>query len=140
MFKFLDGNKNRFTNAIYLIVSLLALARGADYHQIANGLLSALGWQQDAGMFASMAVLASQLWSAWAFVDSLIKAYRQRKAGATLAELNSPVGILKAGTADGTIRSKDELPVLLTVADSPKAAPVVVVVVAKAAIEPVLAG
>ena len=138
MFKFLDGNKNRFTNLIYLIVSLVALANGADLRQIANGLLSALGWQQDAGMFAAMAVLASQLWSAWAFVDSLIKAYRQRKAGATLAEINTPAGIVLAGTADGTIRSKDAEPVVLTVADSPKVAPTLIVV-AKAAIEPVVA-
>jgi hypothetical protein len=130
--KFLNGNKNRITNLIYLIVSLIALASGADYHQIANGLLAALGWQQDAGAAASMAVLASQLWAAWAFVDSLGKAYRQRKAGATLAEINTPTGVIKEGVANGTIRTMDSSPVLLTVADSPRELPTVVVT-AKAA-------
>lgn len=94
--KFLDGNKNRLTVAIMVVASTLAVATGTDYKTIAQGLIKAIGGTDTEALWATVTVIVGHLWGVYLVFDSWRKARTQVKAGATLSEVNSATGIIKA--------------------------------------------
>jgi hypothetical protein len=48
------------------------------------------------------------LFAIWAAIHSLWKMWKQHKAGATLPELNSTAGVVKAAIADGSLKAGEQ--------------------------------
>jgi len=119
--KLIDGNKRLIVVLAFIVSGFVALLTGNDVSQWIDLILRAMGWT-DAALINDAKGLATQivpmLFAIWAAVSALIKMWQQRKAGATLAEINSPTGVVKAAIADGTLRSN--VPVVLSIADKPK--------------------
>ena len=130
----LDGNKRLLVVLAFIVSGFVALLTGHDVSQWVGIVLGVFGWN-DPGMVKAAQDTATQvvpmLFAIWAAASSLWKMYLQHKAGATLVELNSPTGVVKAAVADGTLRTLDATPTALAIASAPKPEALSVVVVAQ---------
>ena len=104
--KALDGQKRLIVVLGFVLSGLVALFTGQDVSQWLDLGLRATGYT-DAGMIAGAKELATQvvplLFAIWAAAHALWKLYGERKAGATVAELGTTAGAVKAAVADGSL-------------------------------------
>lgn len=122
MLKLLDGNKRLLVVLGFTISSFVALLTGQDVSQWLDLALRAMGWTDpttinDAKMLATE--IAPLLFAVWAAVHALWKMWEQHKAGATVAQINSPIGVVKAAIADDMLKVQSASPVTLVMAAEP---------------------
>jgi hypothetical protein len=107
MLKLIDGNKRTIVTLGFVVSGFIALLTGQDVGQWLDLALRALGWS-DAVVIANAKEIAVQivplLFALWAAVSGLLKMWKQSKAGATAKEINSPMGVIKAAVADGSLQ------------------------------------
>lgn len=131
MLKLLDGNKRLLVVLGFVVSSFVAMLTGQDVSQWLDLALRAFGWT-DASAIASAKELSTQivplLFAIWAAVSGLRKIRKQWKAGATPTEINSPIGVVKAAVADGTLAlvvpSRVDAPTVLEMSGVPVVAQV----------------
>jgi hypothetical protein len=108
MLRLLDGNKRLLVVLGFIIAGFVQLLTGQDVGQWIGLFLRAFGWTDPALIDTAKAVagkVAPMLFAIWAAAHSLWKMYRQWKAGASLSELNSTAGVVKAAIADGSLKA-----------------------------------
>lgn len=101
--KILDGWKNRIVVIGYTVAIIAAVLMGQDYRQLADGLLKALGYSGTPADWQVATVIATHMLALWGVIDTVIKAVRQRRAGATWTEIFSTPGFAKQAIKDGVI-------------------------------------
>jgi hypothetical protein len=134
MQKLLDGNKRLVVTLGFILAGLITLLTGRDVGTWLDLALRAFGWT-DAALISGAKELATQivplLFAIWAAVSGLWKMWRQHKAGATTTELSSPVGVVKAALADGSLAVASPRPATLVMTTGTKlvgGAPVTLIV------------
>ena len=104
--KALDGQKRLIVVLGFVVSGFVALLTGQDVSQWLDLGLRATGYT-DAEMIGGAKSLATQivplLFAIWAAAHALWKLYGERKAGATVAELGTTAGAVKAAVADGSL-------------------------------------
>ena len=123
--KALDGQKRLIVVLGFIASGLVALLTGQDVSQWLDFGLRATGYT-DAEMIAGAKDLATQIvplvFAIWAAGHGLWKLYKERKAGATVAEMGSTAGAVKAAVADGSLvvaNNSLEDPAVLELAGTP---------------------
>ena len=104
--KFIDGNERKLWLLAFVVVGLVKALTGHDVTQLMNGILAAGGWgsSSDATWAADASVgLVTWLTALYAAGRGLWDWYKQHKAGATVTELGSAPGVVKAAMADGSL-------------------------------------
>jgi hypothetical protein len=121
MLKALDGQKRLIVVLGFIVSGFVGLLTGQDVGAYLDLLLRALGWS-DPTLIGDAKGLATQvvplLFAIWAAGSALLKLYQQHKAGATLVELGSSAGVIKAALTDGTLRTMDATPTALSIESS----------------------
>jgi hypothetical protein len=119
--RFLDGQKRLIVVLGFIVSGFVALLTGQDVGQWLDLLLRALGWQ-DAAIIADAKELATQivplLFAIWAAAHALWGMWKQHKAGARASELGSPVGVIRAAVADGTVKVVAPEPMVLRLTET----------------------
>jgi len=136
--KLMDGNKRLLVVLGFIVSGFVALVTGQDVSAWLDVILRATGWTNPE-MIEGAKGLATQivpmLFAIWAAAHGLWKMWKQHKAGATASELSSPIGVVKAALADGTLTVSARNPVVLKMTDAApteaKAAPIVAVMIAE---------
>jgi hypothetical protein len=102
----LDGKKSVIVTVCFVLSGAAAMLTGQDLSHWLDLLLRAFGWTDPEiidGAKATATEIVPLLLAAWAAGHALVKWYKQRKAGATVAEMGSPVGVVKAALSAGVI-------------------------------------
>jgi len=104
MLKLLDGWKTWLSAVVWTLTLFFALIAGQDLTPIAEGIAKAMRWETPAGeTLVLYGMIANSLFALWGIVAKVLKARAQRRAGATFSEMGSPIGVVKAALADGTL-------------------------------------
>ena len=119
MLKLLDGWKTWLSAVVWTLTLFFALIAGQDLTPIAQGIAKAMRWETPAGeALVFYGMIANSLFALWGIVAKVLKARAQRRAGATFSELGSPIGVVKAALADGTLAVASTLPATLIMTPS----------------------
>jgi hypothetical protein len=104
--RFLDGKKSFLFILAFIVSGIVQALTGADISTLIDAGLRAMDWQ-DPVAIAEAKGLATQavplLLALWASGSSLLKMAKQYKAGASIAALGTPVGVVKAAIANGSL-------------------------------------
>jgi len=137
MLKLLDGWKTWLSAVVWTLTLFFALIAGQDLTPIAQGIAKAMRWDTPTGeALVFYGLIANSLFALWGIMAKVVKARAQRRAGATLSELGSPIGVVKAALADGTLAVASSVPatlIMTTSASAPLAGDSVALVVKPAA-------
>jgi hypothetical protein len=98
--KLLDGNKSWLSGLIYVLGLIFAVMTGHDIMPLVNAGLDATGLgAPGVRETVLLAICAHAAVSVWGVVSGAIKRFKQVKAGATLTEVGSAEGYIKAEVA-----------------------------------------
>ena len=121
MVKLLDGNKRTIVTLGFIVSGTVALVTGYDVSQWLDLVLRTFGWT-DPVIIDGAKELATQIvpliFALWAAASGLVKMWKQHQAGATPTEIGSPIGVVKAALADGTLAVASAAPATLIMAPS----------------------
>lgn len=109
---FLSGKKGLIVILMTAVALLVKLITGEDLTQWVHIIVNALGWGQELsnpaiGMVADLVVAAFTTWTA---VKTLMKFYREKRAGASMLEAGTPIGAVKLAIANGVIPPVEIVP------------------------------
>jgi hypothetical protein len=114
MLKLLDGWKTWGSAVVWTLTLLFALIVGQDLTPIAQGIATALHWETPTGeTLVFYGLIANSFFALWGVAAKVVKARAQRRAGATLREMGSPIGVVKAALADGSLSVDSTRPATL---------------------------
>jgi hypothetical protein len=104
--KFLDGQKRTIVTLLFVVSGFVAMLTGQDVSQWIDLILRSTGYT-NYDMIENSKVLATQIvplaFAIWASIHAAIKFIRERQAGATLPELGTVAGAVKAAVAKGDL-------------------------------------
>jgi hypothetical protein len=117
--KVLDGWRLLIGVTILFLVGVWDAYHNGHAGNLVGSVLSVLGWlpgAQDGFTASGITGAAGSAVALIGFFGRLWKANQQLRAGATLSEVNSPAGVVKAAAKDGSLRALDVNPAVLEIA------------------------